>query len=102
MDIGAYILTIDDGREHLQLTDQEGWASTIQCGMTIVMNIVMSQWFNRAIYKCPFCECWNSLKGNNGKSSIDWWVFDGSLQTVMVLLMNSQSILPATIPGQSG
>jgi hypothetical protein len=82
MDIGAFVLTIDDGREHLQLTDQEGWTSTIQCGMTIVMSIVMTQqsyfWEETYHYKCPFCECWNSLQGN--KSWIDWWVSQGSVQ----------------------
>ena len=31
-------------------------------------------------YQCPFCERWNSLKGNNGKSSINWWVFHWSVQ----------------------
>ena len=77
MDIGSFVLTIDDGSEHLQLTEQEEWASSIQSGMTIVMSVVMTQgvyaWQEE--YQCLFCKCRNNLKGNNGKSSIDWWVF---------------------------
>ena len=83
MDMGAFVLTIDDGREHLQLTNQEEWTSTIQGGMTIVMSIVMTQEVyevNRTRYQCPFCDCWNRLKGHNGKSLIDWWVFHESVR----------------------
>ena len=75
MDIGAFVLTINDDREHLQLTDQEGWANTIQSGMTIVMSAIMTQKVYEETptkYKCLFCNCWNSLKGNNGKSMIHW------------------------------
>ena len=75
MDIGAFILTIDDGREHVQLTNQEGWMSTIQSGMTIVMSVIMTQETYETTptkYQCPFCDCWNSLKGNNRRLSIDW------------------------------
>jgi hypothetical protein len=82
MDIGAFVLTIDNDREHLQLTDQEGWM-TIRSGMTIVMSIIMSQEVRERTptkYQCPFCDFWNKLEGNNGKSSIDWWVFHGSVQ----------------------
>jgi hypothetical protein len=83
MDIGAYVLTIDDGRKHLPLTDEEGWANIIQSGMTIVMSIIMTQKIHERTprkYMCLFCDCWNTLKGNNGTSSIDWWVFRGSIQ----------------------
>ena len=83
MDIGAFVLTIDDGREHLQLTDQEDWSSTIRGGVTIIMSIIMSQEVIEATptkYQCPFCDCWNKLRGNNGKSSIDWWAFYRSAQ----------------------
>ena len=83
MDIGAFVLTIDDGREHVQLTTQEEWTGTIRGGMTIVMSVIMTQQGDERIptkYQCPFCDCWNRLMGNNGKSSIDWWVFHGSVQ----------------------
>ena len=78
MDIGAFVLTIDDGREHLQLTGQEVWMSTIGGGMTIVMNVGMAQEVYERTptkYTCPFCRCQNRLKGNNGNSSMGWWVF---------------------------
>ena len=84
MDIGAFFLTIDDGREHIQLTDQEGCTSTIRGGMTIVMSIIMRQEADNTTptkYQCLFGDCWNKLRRNNGKSSIDWWVFHGSVQT---------------------
>jgi hypothetical protein len=77
MDIGAFVLTIDNGRKHLELTDQE-WTSTIQGGMTIVMSIIMTQNIYEKTpreYRCLFCHCWNKLKGTNGKASIYWWVF---------------------------
>jgi hypothetical protein len=83
MDIGAFVLTIDDGREHLQLTDQEGWTSTIQGGMTIVMSVGIAQEVYERTptkYTCPFCRCHNRLKENNWKSSIEWWVVHGSIQ----------------------
>jgi hypothetical protein len=81
MDIGAFFLTIDDGRGHKQLTDQEGWTSTIQRGTTIVMRAMLAQVdaMTPRRYRCPFCDCQNRLEGNHGNSSIDWWVFHGSV-----------------------
>ena len=71
MDIDAFVQTIDDGREHLQLTDQEKWTSTIRGGMTIIMSIVVSQLFQQTKGRCPFCVCWNSMKGNDEMSLMD-------------------------------
>jgi len=72
MNVGAYVLTIDDGREHFELADQEGWSSTIKCGTTIVMSVIMTEEvYDLTIlkkYKCPFCDCWNRL------SWTTWWV----------------------------
>ena len=76
MDISAYVLTTDDGREHRQLTNQPGtlgWSSVIQQGMTIIMSVVIRQPDFLNTYICPFCNCWNRLKENNGQSSTDWW-----------------------------
>ena len=67
MDIGAFVLTIDDGREHIQLTDQEGCTSTIRGGMTIVMSIIMRQEADNTTptkYQCLFGDCWNKLRRN--------------------------------------
>jgi hypothetical protein len=83
MDIGAFVLTVDDGREHMQLTDQEEWTSTIRGGMIIVMSVIMTQEvYERTLtkYKCPFCHCRNRVKRYNGKWSIDWWAFRGVVQ----------------------
>ena len=83
MDIGAFVLTIDDGREHVRLIDQEGWTSTIRDGMTIVMSVIMTQQGEkrtRTKYQCPFCDFWNKLKRNNGELSINWCVCHGSVQ----------------------
>ena len=83
MDIGAFVLTIDDGREHVELTDQEGWKSIIREGMTIAMSVLMTQRGDKRTptkYQCPFCDFWNKVKRNNDKSSINWWVFHGAVQ----------------------
>jgi len=82
-DIGAFVLAIHNGREYFQLTGQDGWERTIQSGMTIVMSVIMTEEVYEAAptkYECLFCECWNKLKGDNGQSSIDWWVLWGSVQ----------------------
>ena len=103
MDIGAFVLTIDDGREHVRLIDQEGWTSTIRDGMTIVMSVIMTQRGDkrtRTKYQCPFCDFWNKLKGNNGESCMNWWVFHRTVQPG-VLLKNSQWIVQASVPLQT-
>ena len=43
MNIGAYDLNIDDGREQRQLSTQEEWSNVVQRGTTIVMRVVMIQ-----------------------------------------------------------
>jgi len=76
MDTDDFVLAIDDGREHLQLTDQGEWTSTIRSGMMIVMSVVMTRVYETtsAQYQRPICDCWNGLKGNNGQSPIDWLI----------------------------
>ncbi|KDR68142.1 hypothetical protein GALMADRAFT_161217 [Galerina marginata CBS 339.88] len=68
MNIGAYILSIDDGDEGIQLIDSDAWSNVVGHGTTVVMSIVMRQEFAERQYKCPFCYNWNALKG---QSSID-------------------------------
>jgi len=80
MDIGAYDLSIDDGKEQLQLTTQQAWSSIVQCGTTIVMSVVMAQRAYQKEYKCPCCDCWNKLKENYGQSRVDWCAFDFYLE----------------------
>ena len=72
MDIGAYILSIDDGKEGFELMDQDGWSSLVQRGTTVVMSVVMGQPIEWAQYKCPFCDIWNKLKEHGRQSSINW------------------------------
>ena len=74
VDLGAYILAIEDGREQLQLTDLL-WSSTVQRGTTIVMGILVGQPSYRKSYLCPFCDCCNKLNENDRKSSANWWAF---------------------------
>ncbi|KAF8954802.1 hypothetical protein BDZ97DRAFT_1765741 [Flammula alnicola] len=71
MDIGAYDLSIDDGKERLQLMNQDTWSSAVQPGTTIVMSVVMVQLAHGKKYQCPFCDFWNTLQNNFGRSSID-------------------------------
>jgi len=83
MDIGAFVLAMNNGRKYIQLTNQEGWDTTIQSGMTIVMSVIITQrvhFLEDKKYQCPFCDCWNGLKANNRKSSVDWWGFDRFIQ----------------------
>ncbi|KAF8147889.1 hypothetical protein B0H34DRAFT_738642 [Crassisporium funariophilum] len=68
MDIGAYILSIDDGDEGIQLMSPDIWSNVVQHGTTVTMSIVMRQEFVERKYKCPFCIKWNALRG---QSSID-------------------------------
>jgi hypothetical protein len=77
MNIGAYDLIIDDGREQRQLTNQEEWSNVVQRGTTIVMRVVMVQQTDEKKYKCPLCTFWNLQEGY-GHSSIDWWDFNSS------------------------
>ena len=77
--IGAYVLTIDDGREQRQLTNEEEWSSVVQRGTTIVMSAVMMVQQTdektdekKLEYKCPFCAFWNWQEEGNGQL-IDWW-----------------------------
>jgi hypothetical protein len=72
MDIGAYDLSIDDGREECQLTNQDEWSSTVQHGTTIVMSVIMAHIVDSERYNCPFCDSWNELRKDSWRSSIKW------------------------------
>ena len=79
MNIGAYNLNIDDGREERQLTNQEEWSSVVQRGTTIVMRVVMMQQTDEKKYKCPFCGFWNKQEEDYGHPSVaSWWGFNSS------------------------
>lgn len=55
MDIGAYHLSIDNGKEERQLTD-DNWSSAVQYGTAIVMSVVMTHIVDSERYNCPFCD----------------------------------------------
>ena len=78
INIGAYNLHIDDGREQRQLTNQEEWSSVVQRGTTIVMRVVMVQQTDEKKYKCPFCEFWIKQGGYEQSSISSWWGFNSS------------------------
>jgi len=79
MKIGAYDLTVDNGRTQHQLINQEEWSSNVQRGTTIVMRVVMMQQTDEKKYRCPFCEFWNKQEEDRGQAWIDWWGFHSSL-----------------------
>jgi len=78
MNIGAYNLNIDDGREQNQLTNQEEWSSVVQRDTSIVMRVVMVQQTDEKKYKCPFCEFWNKQEEYGQSSIVNWWGFNSS------------------------
>jgi hypothetical protein len=77
--IGAYDLTVDDGREERLITNQEEWSGVVQRGTTIVMSVVMLQQTDEEKYKCPFCSFWNCHELEEGYGQLlEWWGFNPS------------------------
>ena len=79
MDTDAYVLTIDDGRRVLKVTDQGVWSNLVERDTTIVMNIIITQRTHRKKHQCPFCGVWSRLK-ENYEQSINWWAFRGDVE----------------------
>ena len=73
VDFGAYELAIYNGRETLEITDQDMWSS-IECDMTIFMNTVLLQSSDKDWRECPVCHTWNYPRDNFGKLVVDWYV----------------------------
>lgn len=73
MDIGAYDLCIDDGKEERHLTKRDNfkWSSIVQHGTTIVMSAVMAHIVDSERYNCPFCDSWNEVTKDLGRASIN-------------------------------
>ncbi|KIM34609.1 hypothetical protein M413DRAFT_33160 [Hebeloma cylindrosporum] len=73
MDIGAYDLCIDDGKEEQHLTKRDNfkWASIVQHGTTIVMSAVMAHIVDSERHNCPFCDSWNEVTKDLGRASIN-------------------------------
>ena len=73
VDLGAYDLAIDNGRETLEITDQNAWSS-IECGTTIFMNIVLVRGPYGDWDKCPICDTKNYFHDYSAKFTIYWCV----------------------------
>ena len=72
MDIGRYDLSIDDGRQVLQITNDVEW-SRVHPGTTVVMSIILSKpRVRQREYRCPFCKVWNEVNGISEHSALDW------------------------------
>ena len=72
VDLGAYELAIDNGKQTVEITDQNAW-SRIECGMTIVMNITVVRMAYKDWRKCPVCRARNYPRDNSEKFTIDWY-----------------------------
>ena len=83
VDLGAYDLAIDNGRETLEITGQDAWSS-IERGTTIFMNIVLVRPSYKNWCECPICHTRNYLRDDSERFIIDWYV--------MMLLIDDISI----------
>ena len=70
---GAYELAIYNGRETLEITDQNVW-SRIECNMTIFMNIVLLWSSDNNWRRCPACHTSHCPRDNSGKFIVDWYI----------------------------
>ena len=70
MDIGAYHLAIDNGRETPDIPGQNVWSS-IECGMTIFMNVVLVLPAVKDWRQCPICRTRNYLRDGSDEFTID-------------------------------
>ena len=66
-------MAIYNGRETLEITDQDAWSS-IECGTTIFMNIVLVRSNYEDWHKCPLCYTKNDPQKISGKFALDWYV----------------------------
>ena len=73
VEFGAYELAIYNGRETLEITDQDMWSS-IECNMTIFMNIVLLRSSHKDWRECPVCRTRNYPQDSPGKFVVDWYV----------------------------
>ena len=66
-------MAIYNGRETLEITDQDAWSS-IECDMTIFMNIVLLRSSRKDWRECPVCRTRNYPRDDSGKFVADWYV----------------------------
>ena len=58
IDLGANELAIYNGIETLEITDQNVWSS-VECGTTIFMSIILVWSKHKDWHKCPVCHANN-------------------------------------------
>ena len=87
VDLGAYELAINNGRETLEITDQNAW-SRIESDMTIFMNIAVVRLPSKDCRQCPVCHARNYPRDNSEKFIIDWY-------NMMMLLIDDLSTYSA-------
>ena len=73
IDLGAYELAIYNGIETLEITDRDAWSS-VECGTTIFMSIVLVRSKHKDWHECPVCHANNYPRDNSGKLALDWYV----------------------------
>ena len=66
-------MAIYNGRETLEITDQNAWSS-IECDMTIFMNILLLRSSDNDRRECPACRTRIYPPDNSGKFLVDWYV----------------------------
>ena len=76
IDQGVYELAIYDGRETLEIADQDVWSS-IECGMTIFMSITLLRSAHKDWRECPVCHLRSRLRDSSEKFIIHWYVMIG-------------------------
>ena len=88
VDLGVYELAVYDGRETLEIANQDVWSS-IECGMTIFMNIALIRSSYVDWRKCPVCHTNNYCRDNTGKFALDWYVLilliDANVSTYLLI-----------------
>ena len=75
-------MAIYNGRQTLEITDQDAWSS-IECDMTIFMNIVLLRSSHKDWRECPVCGTRNYPRDNSGKLVVDWYV---------IMLLNDDTV----------
>ena len=83
-------MTIYNGRETLEITDQDAWSS-IECDTTIFMNVVLLGSSDKDWRECPVCRTRYYPRDNSGKFAFDWYVLMLQIDNAVRLSTDSWS-----------
>ena len=73
VDQGVYELAIDDGRQSLEIANEDVWSS-IECGTTVFMSLALLQAGHKARWhECPVCFVKNHLRNSSENFITDWY-----------------------------